>query len=461
VQEIIDLGDLEAKLRSFGWQVARCHGHDFSQLTQVLNGFAAIKDRPKIMIADTIKGRGVSFMEHPFALKDGNGIYPWHAGAPDDDSFVRGYEEIIRRVNATLQIRGLENLTLEKMEPEESSHQKPVMLLGEPVSQAAEARIKSRVSDEYVAKAYGEALAALVAARKDLVVLDADLASDCKVRGIENTLSGQFIENGIAEQDMVSMAGGLARLGMLPVVNSFSAFLASRANEQIYNNASEKTKIIYALHYAGLIPAGPGKSHQSIRDISLLAALPNMLILQPCNAEETRQVMDYCVNVAPENCAIRLAIGPSPRLTTLPKEYRLTFGQGTVLAAGKDALMFAYGPVMIHEALIAAELLQERGFGLGVINMPWLNRFDLQWLRDIVFPYTTIFVLEDHAPVGGLGDLLLAAMNSANILKDRRFFTFGVEGYPACGTPPQALSYHGLDGKSLAQRAFNISLNKA
>ena len=94
-------------------------------------------------------------------------------------------------------------------------------------------------------------------------MLDADLASDCRVRGFELAYPDRFLECGIAEQDMVSAAAGIARHGLLPVVNSFASFLASRANEQIYNQASEGTKVVYALHYAGLIPAGPGKSHQS------------------------------------------------------------------------------------------------------------------------------------------------------------------------------------------------------
>ena len=131
-----------------------------------------------------------------------------------------------------------------------------------------------REAAEYVVEAYGEALLELGAERSDLVVLDADLASDCRTRAFEIAYPDRFVQCGIAEQDMVSTAAGMARHGLLPVVNSFAAFLASRANEQIYNQASEGSKVIYALHYAGLIPAGPGKSHQSIRDISLLAALP-------------------------------------------------------------------------------------------------------------------------------------------------------------------------------------------
>ena len=102
-------------------------------------------------------------------------------------------------------------------------------------------------------------------------MLDADLASDCRIRAFELAYPDRFFQCGIAEQDMVSTAAGMARHGLLPVVNSFASFLASRANEQIYNQVSEGSKVIYALHYAGLIPAGPGKSHQSVRDVSLLA----------------------------------------------------------------------------------------------------------------------------------------------------------------------------------------------
>ena len=290
--------------------------------------------------------------------------------------------------------------------------------------------------------------------RDDVVVLDADLAADCRVRDFELSHPERFIENGIAEQDMVSMAGGLARQGLLPVVNSFASFLASRANEQIYNNASEQTKIVYACHYAGLIPAGPGKSHQSLRDISLFGALPNCEILQPCNAAESRLVLDYAIDEAPENVMIRLVIGPSPRKLTLPAGYRLTRGQGVTLAEGEDALMFAYGPVMLHEALLAAEMLAARGVGLRVVNLPWLNRVDGDWLGELVEPFRHLFVVEDHAPVGGLGDLLLNALVAAGDLGSRVFVKCAVEGYPACGTPYEALRYHRLDGASLASRVL-------
>ena len=305
-------------------------------------------------------------------------------------------------------------------------------------------------TDEYVAAAYGDALLELAAREPRLVVLDADLASDCRVRAFELAEPGRFVENGIAEQDMVSMAAGMARHGLVPVVNSFASFLASRANEQIYNQASERTKVVYAMHYAGLIPAGPGKSHQSLRDASLVAAIPGVAVVHPCNAEETRAVVEWAVLEAEESVAIRLAIGPSPRKIELPVEYGVEPGVGVTLRDGTDAMLVSYGPVMLHEALTAATLLAERAIAAAVVAMPWLNRIDEDWLGDTFNGVRELLVVEDHAPVGALGDALRRAV--ATLPEPPTVSVAGVEGWPACGTPVEALRYHGLDGASLADR---------
>jgi transketolase len=470
VKEIVDLGDLVSKLRCFGWHVARCDGHDFSQLKSVWTEFKEIQDKPKALIADTIKGKGISFMEHPQALKDGKGYYKWHAGAPDDQSFLMAYDEIVSRVEHHIASLGLAPIVLEQIESHDASIVRNS--LGEPISvgagpvraqaqQSKESLLSPNISAEYVVEAYGKALVEIAAHRPDFVVLDADLAADCRIRQFELTYPERFIQCGIAEQDMVSMAGGLARQGLLPVVNSFASFLASRANEQIYNNASEKTKVIYVCHYAGLIPAGPGKSHQSIRDISLLSSLPNIVILEPCNAEETRQVVKYCIDEATENCAIRLVIGPSPRKIVLPETYRLMKGQGVVLQEGADGVLFTYGPVMLHEALTAAEFLKRDNFGLRVVNMPWLNRVDVDWLSKIIVGIPHIYVLEDHSPIGGLSDCLLNSLVQTQLIQGRTFSSFAVAGYPACGTPAEVLRYHKLDGESLALRITQTTFPSA
>jgi transketolase len=438
VKEIIDLGDLAKKFTAFGWHVEICNGHDFAALETAFARLKQVDDRPKVLIADTIKGKGVSFMEGPQSVKDGNGLYLWHSGAPDNDSFEAGYDEIIKRINARLAKLNLDPLKTVVMATQERN------------------KVALKSTAEKVVAAYGEALLKIGGERKDIVVLDADLSADCGLRPFEQAYPDRFIENGIAEQDMVSTAGGLALHGFLPIVNSFGVFLASRANEQIYCNATEKTKIIYVCHYAGLIPAGPGKSHQSLRDISLFGALPNCTIIEPCNALETEQALRWCVEQAEQNCMIRLVISPSPRTIELPDNYRFTFGRGSVIKDGKDAILFAYGPVMMNEAFTAAEILKEQGVSLKVVNLPWLNEVDLGWLADICTDSKFLFALDNHSGYGGVGDLLLNALMASPELNSRFLTKFAIDTIPACGTPEEALAYHKVDGRSLAERITGV-----
>ena len=288
-----------------------CDGHDHAALRAAFASFRdGDPDTPKALVARTIKGRGRLVHGASGSARRGRRHLPLARGR----AAGRGLRARARRDRgAHRRAAGARSASIrsqtEPVDTEEGA-------VGEPVSGAG--TTKPAVTDEYVADAYGEALVELGAEHEHLVVLDADLASDCRIRAFELAYPDRFVQCGIAEQDLVSTAAGLARHGFLPVVNSFASFLASRANEQIYNQASEGSKVVYALHYAGLIPAGPGKSHQSIRDVSLLGALPNMTIVQPANAEETRALLRWAVEDAEENVAIRLAIGPSPRKIELP-----------------------------------------------------------------------------------------------------------------------------------------------
>jgi transketolase len=437
VADVNNIEDVVTKVSAFGWYVVRINGHDFNELKNTFDSLKKVSDKPKMIIADTIKGCGVSFMEKPLTETfQGKTLYKWHSGAPDDESYIKGLSELSESINKLAAEIGISKIEI----PENKT----------------EGKVATKLDKEFVTEAYGEALVELAKTNKKFVVLDGDLSADCKLRNFEKNYPDRFIENGIAEQDMVSMAGGLARMGLIPIVNTFASFLAARANEQIYNNAGEKTKIIYTCHFAGMIPAGPGKSHQSVRDISLFGALPNVTIIQPCNAQETKWATDYCINVADENCVLRLVIGPSPERIQLPADYKFQIGVGATLTEGKDAILFGYGPVMLHEALVAADYLKKIGFGLKVVNMPWLNKIDLNWLKEIIKDQKRIFVLEDHSAVGGLGDRILNALVENGEISGREFINLGLREYPECGTPLEVLEYHHLDGKSLAKRISGI-----
>lgn len=434
VEDVISLGDLEAKFRAFGWHTARCDGHDFGQLRRVLADFETVDDKPKVLIADTVKGRGVSFMEHPFVLEQTGGVYRFHAGAPSDEEFNRAIDELCERVD-----REMESLSLDRVQY---------------LDMTPEPKRASGVSAEFVAVALTDELIELAEQRADIVLLDADLLGDAKLQRFRDQFPEQFIENGIAEQDMASAAGGLALQGLLPFVNSFASFLCARANEQIYNNASERTKIVYINLYAGLIPAGPGKSHQSLRDIALMGSIPHVTVVHPGNAQEIRAMVRWCAETATETCAIRTNIGPSPRIVEFGPGWELRYGQGTVLRDGSDGVLFAYGPVMLNEALVAADVLADGGYDLRVVDMPWINRFDEEWLTNMVADVPEIFVLEDHGSFGGLGDHMLPILAERGIMRSREFRKFGIDTIPACGTPPEVLRHHQVDGASVAARVL-------
>ena len=144
--------------------------------------------------------------------------------------------------------------------------------------------------------AYTNALLDQARKNSKIVALDADLILDTGLIPFQKEFPDRFLECGIAEQDMVSQAGGIALQGLLPIVHSFACFLSSRPNEQIYNNATEGKKIIYVGSLAGLLPAGPGHSHQGVRDIASILGIPNMTIIEPINAKQLALALNWAVN---------------------------------------------------------------------------------------------------------------------------------------------------------------------
>ena len=284
------------------------------------------------------------------------------------------------------------------------------------------------------------------------IVLDADLSDYLNLKKFSNLYPKRFIQNGIAEQDMISMAGGIARLGLIPIVNSFASFLTSRGNEQIYNNATEGSKIIYISLYAGAIPAGAGKSHQSLRDISLLSSIPNFRIFHPYNEIETHQILKHCLGKSEKNnCAIRLSIGPMPKLS--PKlSSKFQNGIGSQIKKGKKFVIFAYGQTMINEAFKASKILNKHKIDLEIINMSCVNYFNIHWLRKKIKNFKYIFFLDDHNYSGGMSDLMIAFLNENQLLKNKIIKKFGFRDFPACGTYEEVLNYHKLDSINLSQQ---------
>jgi transketolase len=260
----------------------------------------------------------------------------------------------------------------------------------------------------------------------------------------------RFIECGIAEQDMVSQAGALALKGKLPIVHSFACFLSTRPNEQIYNNATERSKIVYHASLAGLLPSGPGHSHQSVRDISAVGSVPGLVLIQPGDEAETRLALRWAVEDNRESTYLRLTTVPVDVPYRLPADHRLVMGQGTRLRDGRDGVVVAYGPVMLSEAFRAADILETQGRSLAVFNLPWLNRIDDRWLADALRDQPALFMVEDHYPE--LGQSAFVAQALARIGLWMPTHVYGVDAIPVSGQNREALDHHGLSAERLAER---------
>lgn len=433
VSKVSDLGDLEAKLGAFGWWVGRCDGNSMRALSAVLDQSRSIVDAPKAIIADTIKGKGVSFMEHT-ALDSDVELYKFHSGAPGEAAYVMAAQELIDSANAQLAAAGAEALALES------------------INRPAVAAVAG--SPQRLIAAYSEALTAQARRNARIVALDADLVLDTGLIAFQKEFPDRFVECGIAEQDMVSQAGGMALQGLLPIVHSFACFLSARPNEQIYNNATEGKKIIYVGSLAGVVPGGPGHSHQAVRDISALSGVPGLVCMEPSCEAEVGMLLDWAINVHESSSYLRLISLPWTLSFSVPASYRPELGKGVALTEGVDAAIIGYGPVVLSAAVDAARMLRdERGLAVKVINLPWLNCIDEPWLRSELRGIATVISIDNHYRIGGQGDRL------ADVLArdaTSRLWRIGVTKIPVCGTNAEVLAEHDLDSRAIAALVHSV-----
>ncbi len=413
VEHVSDLGDLEAKVAAFGWAVARCDGNDMTAFSRTLTDLlAAEPDRPKLIVADTVKGAGVGVFEPRGLERSATALYAYHSGAPTPDEYEIALGELLERLRDRL---GHEPEVAEADIPERARPENPQKLVA----------------------AYGEALADAAAREPRLVALDADLYLDTGLIPLRARFPERFVECGIAEMDMVSQAGGLALGGLLPAVHSFACFLTPRANEQIFNNATEGTKILYTGTLVGIVPGGPGHSHQAVRDIALMGCVPGMACLEPASDHEARLCVDWAVDEATGPVYIRLVSVPWDLGFEPPRAERLERGRGTVARADGDAVFVCTGPVLASQAWQVD--------GSALVLLPWLRDVDGDWLAEVAGG-RRIVVLDNHMVSGGQGDAVRAALPGAVVE------VWGIDRVPACGSNDEVLRAHGLDAAALARR---------
>ena len=431
VKNVSDLGDIESKFKSFGWDFFTCDGNNVEDFRRSLNEAKLGSKKPKVILANTIKGKGVSFFEG-IPLDSDIETYKFHSGAPSDDLYQKAVIEITDRINKTLNSIGAQILEMNEVD------------LRKPITMS---------QGERLIPSYERILVKLASLNKKIVALDADLALDTGLMSFKENFPERFIECGIAEQDMVSQAGGFALSGYLPIVHSFSCFLTARASEQIYNNSTEKKKIIYVGSLAGILPSGPGHSHQSVRDIALMSGLHDMIIIEPVSSIQLENAMSWVITDDNKSAYIRL----TSVLIDLPRQY-ISFplapiGQGTIILDGLDVILIVANGVLLSEAIKAAELLMLDNISTKLISMSWLNRFDLSWFQKIIgHSNSPIITVESHNVDSGFGISLIAKLTEAGVIGTSRVKNIGLSELPRSGQNAEILLAHNLDYLSLAKQ---------
>lgn len=437
VSNVSDLGDLNAKLQSFGWHVQRCNGNSIEEISNAISVAEKVKGKPQVIVADTVKGRGVSFMEATTMGKDE--FYQYHSGAPSVDDYEKANDELISKINGRLDGVGLGSLQL--------------------VEAARETVPAAQENIQKLIPAYERALQDIGCKREDVVVLDADLMIDCGLLSFRNKYPERFVECGIAEQDMLSQAGTLALKGKLPISHSFACFLAPRANEHFFNNASEGTKCIYTGSLAGLLPSGPGHSHQMVRDISALGGVPGLTLIEPCCEQEVEMTLKYAVEENSDSTYIRLVSIPCEIPYSLPQNYALKRGKGVALTEGSDAVIISYGPVMLAQAYMAAnKLRRENNLNVKVVNLPWLNNIDYEWLKLTIGDIKHLFTLDNHLISGGQGEKIASIITLLDV-ELSSFNMMGLDEIPVCGLNNEVLEYYKLDFNNVANKILGAVLD--
>jgi transketolase len=414
------LGDLVAKFSAFGWAVRRCSGHDLAAVADAVGALEA-DPRPGILVADTVKGSGVSFMEH---FEAGGDFYPFHSGAPSEAHYAGALAEIT--VRATDRLNGL-GVELETRQVEVPS--------------------RTAAGGGKLVDAWATALVERAGRDDTIVALDGDLLLDTGLTEFSRRFPDRFIECGIAEQDMVSQAGGLALRGLRPVVHSFASFLSGRPHEQVLTNSTEGTKIVYVGSLAGIVPGGPGHSHQAVTDVASFAAVHGLVVVEPGHPDQVAPMLDLLLDDHPGSAYVRLTSPPVELGFPWPDE-KPRIGVGTRLRQGTDVTLVGSGPVVLREAWAAADLLNAHGMSAGVVAMPWANRLDETWWRQILDAAPYLVVVENHLPAGGLGAHLLARTALAGWTG--RIGHIAVVDVPRSGANDEILRAHGLDGPSIA-----------
>ncbi|MEN3311199.1 MAG: transketolase [Actinomycetota bacterium] len=411
------------RARAFGWNAIEIDGHDVEEIDRAYKEAAETAGRPTVIVARTIKGKGVKAVED----KDG-----WHGKALDDPDA------------AIEELGGVRNIHVEVPKPESAEPHRfrdgPLELPRYELGQKVATR-----------KAYGEALAALGSARGDIVALDGEVSNSTFAEIFKQAHPDRFFEMYIAEQQLVAAAVGLHARGWNAYASTFAAFF-SRAYDFIRMAAISRVDLRLAGSHAGVSIGEDGPSQMALEDIASLRAIHSSVVLHPCDANQTAKLVVAMADT--KGIVFLRTLRPNTPVIYGPDEEFEVGGSRVIRSTDDDDVTIVGTGITVHEALKAADALEEDGITARVIDAYSLKPIDADALQAAAEATGKIVTVEDHFPEGGLGDAVVAALAEKD--EHPRVLKLAVKEMPRSGKPEELMNAYGIDAEHIALAARQL-----
>ena len=302
-----------------------------------------------------------------------------------------------------------------------------------------------------IRSAFGNALAEIGEHNPKIVVMDADLSCSTQTQIFAKKFPERFFDCGIAEQDMLATAAGLASEGKIPFVSSFAVFATGRTYDQIRNSIcypSFNVKIVGT--HGGITVGEDGASHQALEDVSLMRGLPHMTVIVPADYKECEEAVKYAASIDGP-VYIRIARSNVPDI--FGENYKFNPSKAVIMKEGHDVSIFTNGE-MLAESIEAAEILEKGGISAEVINVPVVKPLDTETVIKSAKKTGLVVTIENHSIIGGLGSAICETLAENYPTK---VYRIGVnDEFGQSGDASELLKYYGLTSDSIAQKIKKI-----
>jgi transketolase len=420
-----DLDRYTERALAFGWHAILVDGHDVEAIDNAYAEAVATTGKPTVVVARTVKGKGVA------AVEDVNGFH----GKPLDDTDP-----------AIAELGGQRNIRIEVAQPEPvAPHRFPGGELELPRYEVG--------SEVATRKAYGEALAALGAARGEVVALDGEVSNSTFAELFAKAYPERFFEMYIAEQQMVAAAVGLQVVGWRPFASTFAAFL-TRAYDFIRMAAVSRARLVLSGSHAGVSIGEDGPSQMGLEDIAAFRAIHGSVVLHPCDGNQTAKLVAQLADV--DGIAYLRTLRPAMPVLYDPDDEFEIGGSRVLRSSDEDEVAIVAAGITVHEALKATDSLAEEGIVARVIDLYSIKPLDAETLFAAAdATQGRLVTVEDHWAEGGLGEAVLAAF--ADVDERPRVTMLAVREMPSSGTPDELLATAGIDAEHIAAAARKLT----